>query len=151
MQQWRIFQVLDKNRELKEVPQKQLDRLYTIVRVEIGLPALFESNDGGALITSFMEDVKMENKTVTFESKWKIIDSKDKQGNPKEIPEKRKNRIYTIGSLFIGLPAVMMAEDGAMVSSFVQDYNFVDDLFLLTTENTVYTFELCEEDEGVCD
>ena len=52
MQQWRIFQVLDKNRELKEVPQKQLDRLYTIVRVEIGLPALFESNDGGALITS---------------------------------------------------------------------------------------------------
>ena len=61
MQQWRIFQVLDKNRELKEVPQKQLDRLYTIVRVEIGLPALFESNDGGALITSFMEDVKMEN------------------------------------------------------------------------------------------
>ena len=45
----------------------------------------------------------------------------------------------------------MMAEDGAMVSSFVQDYNFVDDLFLLTTENTVYTFELCEEDEGVCD
>ena len=93
----------------------------------------------------------MENKTVTFESKWKIIDSKDKQGNPKEIPEKRKNRIYTIGSLFIGLPAVMMAEDGAMVSSFVQDYNFVDDLFLLTTENTVYTFELCEEDERVCD
>lgn len=89
----------------------------------------------------------MENKTFTYGTKWTIINSKDKQGDPKEIPEKRKNRIYTIGSLFVGLPAVMMAEDGAMVTSFVENYQFVDDFFILTTENTVYTFELYDEDE----
>ena len=83
MQQWRIFQVLDKNRELKEVPQKRLDRLYTIVRVEIGFPALFESNDGGALKTSFVVEYKYGNGTLTITTENSIykFQTCDEEGN----------------------------------------------------------------------
>ena len=83
MQQWRIFQVLDKNHELKEVPQKRLDRLYTIVRVEEGFPALFESNDGGALITSFMEAYKYGDGTLTITTENSIykFQTCDEEGN----------------------------------------------------------------------
>lgn len=83
MQQWRIFQVLDKNRELKEVPQKRLDRLYTIVRVEIGFPALFNSNDGGALITSFVEESKYGDGTLTITTENSIykFQTCDEEGN----------------------------------------------------------------------
>ena len=83
MQQWRIFQVLDKNRELKEVPQKRLDRLYTIVRVEEGFPALFNSTDGGALVTSFVEEYKYGNGTLTITTENSIykFQTCDEEGN----------------------------------------------------------------------
>ena len=83
MQQWRIFQVLDKNRELKEVPQKRLDRLYTIVRVEEGFPALFESNDGGALKTSFVVEYKYGDGTLTITTENSIykFQTCDEEGN----------------------------------------------------------------------
>ena len=83
MQQWRIFQVLDKNHELKEVPQKRLDRLYTIVRAETGFPALFNSTDGGALVTSFVEEYKYGNGTLTITTENSIykFQTCDKEGN----------------------------------------------------------------------
>ena len=83
MQQWRIFQVLDRNGELKEVPQKRLDRLYTIVRVEIGLSALFNSNDGGALKTSFVVEYKYGDGTLTITTENSIykFQTCDEEGN----------------------------------------------------------------------
>ena len=83
MQQWRIFQVLDKNRELKEVPQKRLDRLYTIVRVEEGFPALFNSTDGGALVTSFVEEYRYGDGTLTITTENSIykFQTCDEEGN----------------------------------------------------------------------
>ena len=83
MQQWKIFQVLDKNLKPKEVPQKRLDRLYTIVRVEIGFPALFESNDGGALKTSFVVEYKYGNGTLTITTENSIykFQTCDEEGN----------------------------------------------------------------------
>ena len=83
MQQWKIFQVLDKNGELKEVPQKRLDRLYTIVRAETGFPALFNSNDGGALKTSFVVEYRYGDGTLTITTENSIykFQTCDEEGN----------------------------------------------------------------------
>lgn len=83
MDKWKITSVFDKSGVAKEVPQKRLDRLYTIVRVEEGFPALFESNDGGALITSFMEAYKYGDGTLTITTENSIykFQTCDEEGN----------------------------------------------------------------------
>ena len=83
MDKWKITSTTDKHGNFKEVPQKRLDRLYTIVRVETGFPALFNSTDGGALVTSFVEEYKYGNGTLTITTENSIykFQTCDEEGN----------------------------------------------------------------------
>ena len=78
--------------------------------------------------------------------KWKITNTTDKQGNFKEVPQKRLDRIYIVNSLYIGHPAVLLAAEGAMVSSYVESFNEQENTLFIATENTHYYFEKVKEE-----
>ena len=78
--------------------------------------------------------------------KWKIISVFDKSGAVKEVPQKRLDRIYVVNSMKIGHPLVMMAANGAMISSFVESFSESEDILFIVTENTRYYFEKVKEE-----
>ena len=78
--------------------------------------------------------------------KWKITSVFDKSGAAKEVPQKRLDRIYVVNSMQIGHPLVMMAADGAMISSFVESFSESEDILFVVTENTRYYFEKVKEE-----
>ena len=78
--------------------------------------------------------------------KWKITSVFDKSGAAKEVSQKRLDRNYVVNSMQIGHPLVMMAADGAMISSFVESFSESEDTLLVVTENTRYYFEKVKEE-----
>lgn len=78
--------------------------------------------------------------------KWKITSVFDKSGAVKEVPQKRLDRTYVVNSMQIGHPLVMMAANGAMISSFVESFSESEDTLFVVTENTRYYFEKVKEE-----
>ena len=81
---------------------------------------------------------------------WKIFKVTDRNNQEKQVPQKRLDRIYTIERVELGLPGIFSCEGGALKTSFVQSKHFYDEFLIVTTENSIYHFQTCDEEGNWC-
>lgn len=79
--------------------------------------------------------------------KWKITGAYHHDYSPKEIPQKRIDRIYVIDILSIGLPGFFLAEEGALLTSPVVSFLLKEETLSVETKNTWYIFKKIKKED----
>lgn len=81
-------------------------------------------------------------------NKWTLLYASDRQGKTKIVPEANMDCVYIISSVVVGNRAVLtMLGNVYTTTATIEYFEYVRDYLVITTAETIYTFELYFEDE----
>lgn len=81
-------------------------------------------------------------------NKWTLLCVQDREGKTKTVPEVNMDCVYVISSVAVGNRAVLtMLGNVYSTTATIEYFEYVRDYLVITTAETIYTFELYFEDE----
>ena len=81
-------------------------------------------------------------------NKWTLLYTSDRQGKTKIVPEVNMDCVYIISSVAVGNRAVLtMLGNVYSTTATIEYFEYVRDYLVITTAETIYTFELYFEEK----
>ena len=83
-------------------------------------------------------------------NKWTLLCVQDREGKTKTVPEVNMDCVYVISRVAVGYRALLtMPGSGYTNTATIESYERVRDYLIITSAETVYTFEPYDEYERV--